>query len=153
MTITFDTIDSNNKRFITKFRKDAHIISFGNDNDYDEEAYIDFALRGAQRFPDGFVFVLHNDKIIGQIEMQIKDNNGEKMGFINLFYLIPEQRGKGVSNNLISYAMSFFKKGGCNYCILRVAEGNYRAIRFYEKYGFYKISKENELIVYRSDIK
>jgi ribosomal protein S18 acetylase RimI-like enzyme len=152
VTVTFSRIEPSKKDLVAQFRKDAHVISFGNTNEFDEDAYVQFALRGSEKFPEGFVFVTNNNEIIGQMELQIKDKDNNKFGFINLFYLVPEYRGKGFSNHLDQYATSYFKDNGCSYCLLRVEKSNTRAIRFYEKCGFKKLSEDNGLVTYRKNL-
>lgn len=153
MGITFAKIEPSQSDLVARFRKDAHIVSYGNDQGFDKDAYINFALKGAEKFPEGFVLVLLNGKAIGQMELQIKQN-GKNFGFINLFYLVPEYRGKGFSHYLNEYATNYFKENDCSYCLLRVERNNHRAIRFYEKSGFQRLSEDDKsgLVVYRKNL-
>lgn len=43
------------------------------------------------------------------MELQIQELEGE-FGYVNLFYLIPDFRGKGLGKDLIRYAEDFFRK-------------------------------------------
>jgi GNAT superfamily N-acetyltransferase len=43
------------------------------------------------------------DKPVGQIEARTKDMDDGKFGYVNLFYLIPDYRGKGYGRQLEQY--------------------------------------------------
>ncbi|TCJ01402.1 GNAT family N-acetyltransferase [Cytobacillus praedii] len=44
------------------------------------------------------------------MEIQIRGFDGKGICYVNLFYLIPEFRGKGLGKDLIRYAEDFFRK-------------------------------------------
>lgn len=152
MPVTFSRFNTDDRKTIIEFRRDAHLISFGNVDDFDEDKYLQFVQKGSSLQPDGFVFAIHNGKQIGQMEMHFKEKDNQKYGFINLFYLIPEYRGKGFSHHLNSYATNYFKENGCTHCLLRAEKNNQRAIRFYEKNGFYPIEYEKDFIKYKKNL-
>jgi ribosomal protein S18 acetylase RimI-like enzyme len=152
MPVTFSRLSINDRETIVHFRKDAHVISFGNDHDFDEDKYLQFIQKGSHSHPDGFIFVLHDGKPIGQMEMHFKEKDRQRYGFVNLFYLIPEYRGKGFSHHLDDYATRYFKENGCTHCLLRVEKNNQRAIRFYEKNGFYPVAYVEDFITYKKDL-
>ena len=45
--------------------------------------------------PDGQVIVEKDDLPIGQMELQIRDFDGIEIGYVNLYYLIPEVKDLG----------------------------------------------------------
>lgn len=57
-------------------------------------------------------------------------------GEIISIYFLPEYIGKGCGGHLLRACISELKKLGFKRILLRVLEGNHRARRFYEKYGF-----------------
>ncbi|MGD6900331.1 GNAT family N-acetyltransferase [Bacillus infantis] len=106
---------------IIKFRRDSYVISFGNDYLFgDNESYLKKIENRLVKFPGGIVLVENEDKPVGQIEMQIKDIDNKKVGYVNLFYLIPEYRGIGYGSKLIEYAEHFFQENNINEYQLRV---------------------------------
>ena len=80
------------------FRRDSFICSFGVDNFFDDAGpdgvhYIERLRLRATKFRDGYVHVWHDDRIVGQMEMQILEE--PRAGYVNLFYLVEGMRGSG----------------------------------------------------------
>lgn len=122
-----------------QFRRDSFICSFGTDGFFDEAGpngveYLQRLRQRQARFPDGYVHVWSRDKIIGQMEMQILAE--PRIGYVNLFYLIPEMRGSGAATALHAYAMAFCARQGVQLVRLSVSPTNVRAIAFYRKHGW-----------------
>jgi ribosomal protein S18 acetylase RimI-like enzyme len=78
------------------------------------------------------------------MELQIQEYNETEIGYVNLFYLIPEYRNKGLGKELIRYAERFFRQFNVSEYHLRVSPTNKRAIRLYNNYGLVKLREENE---------
>ena len=76
----------------------------------------------------------HGDTIVGQMEMQVLEE--PRRGYVNLFYLIEEMRGVGVSGELQDYAMDFMRRNGVQSAQLSVSPTNTRALAFYRKHGW-----------------
>jgi ribosomal protein S18 acetylase RimI-like enzyme len=72
--------------------------------------------------------------IVGQIEMG-KWRVDPAVGFVNLFYLIPTYRGRGLGGQLHAHAVDFLKQLGYRTARLCVSPTNVRAVRFYQKNG------------------
>ncbi|MDP9727824.1 GNAT family N-acetyltransferase [Alicyclobacillus tolerans] len=144
MGIKFRTInielDSDN--FI-KFRKDSFRVSFGHEDDFNEQEYIDLIQKRTKEFPEGYVFVELDGEVIGQIEVHPREFDGRRIGFVSLFYLIPEFRGKGFGEQLKNYVEDLLFRNGITEYHLRVSPTNVNAIRFYEKCGLLKIQEEH----------
>jgi ribosomal protein S18 acetylase RimI-like enzyme len=122
-----------------RFRRDSFTCSFGRDGFFDEAGpngveYLERLRQRQARFPDGYVHVWHGDKIIGQMEMQIIEE--PPIGYVNLFYLIPEMRGVGLAPALQAYAMAFCARHRVRLARLSVSPTNQRAIAFYRKHGW-----------------
>lgn len=129
--------------YVIQFRKDSFIVSFGSDNDFgNEEDYLDWLKQQSKRYPEGFVLAVENQQPIGQLELTLKEYDGKQIGYVNLYYLIPEKRGMGYGTLLHNYALKFFNNNGVNEYHLRVSPSNHNAISFYLKNGMKKIKSE-----------
>jgi len=142
--LLFEPIDvTKHRKFIIPFRRDSFIVSFGSDKDFgNEEEYLDWVKVKSNQFPDGLVLAMENEIPIGQLELTIKDYNGSKIGYVNLYYLIPEKRGIGLGEKLHQYALMFFDNNGVKEYHLRVSPSNQNAINFYRKNGMQEIGFE-----------
>ncbi|WNR44015.1 GNAT family N-acetyltransferase [Paenibacillus roseipurpureus] len=130
---------------IIAFRKDSYVVSFGSEEGFgDADVYVTRLANRAKRFPDGLMLIEENGQPIGQIELQIVSYEGTDIGYVNLFYLIPSYRGKGLGRELVAYAEHFFERYGVKSYQLRVAPTNGPALRLYEKIGLRLLAKENQ---------
>ncbi|MEY9869164.1 ribosomal protein S18 acetylase RimI-like enzyme [Peribacillus sp. B2I2] len=146
MNLLFRTIDTDkDKDIIVKFRKDSFVVSFGSEDGFgDENTYLQRMKERVRKFPDGQVILEKDQEPIGQMELQIREYEGTEIGYVNLFYLIPEYRSKGLGKELVRYAENFFRQFNVSEYHLRVSPNNQRAIRLYTNSGMMKISEENE---------
>ncbi|WP_325206080.1 GNAT family N-acetyltransferase [Vibrio sp. 03_296] len=65
------------------------------------------------------------------------DEQGVKFGYINLLYLLPEYRNKGLGSELERlYIRSVQKTSECAYAHLRYIPTNLQAVSFYHKHGW-----------------
>ncbi|MGE7184123.1 GNAT family N-acetyltransferase [Peribacillus sp. NPDC006672] len=142
----FRTIDTDkDKDIIIKFRKDSFVVSFGSEDGFgDENSYLKQMKERVRKFPDGQVIIEKDQEPIGQMELQIREYEGTEIGYVNLFYLIPEYRSKGLGKELVRYAENFFRQFNVSEYHLRVSPDNQRAIRLYTNSGMMKIREENE---------
>ncbi|MGG0788675.1 GNAT family N-acetyltransferase [Peribacillus simplex] len=142
----FRTIDTDkDKDIIIKFRKDSYVVSFGSEDGFgDEKTYLQRMKERVRKFPDGQVIIEKDQEPIGQMELQIREYEGTEIGYVNLFYLIPDYRSKGLGKELVHYAENFFRQFNVSEYHLRVSPENGRAIRLYTKSGMMKIREENE---------
>jgi len=129
----------NHASLCVKFRADSFLESFGTTEpffevDTDGVQYIEW-LKGRIGATYNGLHIWYQGNIIGQLELgrrKIEDN----FGYVNLYYLIPEVRGKGFSSNLDEFATSYLKGLGYRKARLSVSPTNKRAIRFYLKNGW-----------------
>ncbi|WP_308639555.1 GNAT family N-acetyltransferase [Paenibacillus silvisoli] len=142
----FQPIDvTKHRKFIIPFRRDSFIVSFGSDKDFgNEEEYIDWVDAKSRQFPEGFVLAMENEIPIGQLELTIIEHNDSKIGYVNLYYLIPEKRGIGLGKALHQYALQFFGNNGVQEYHLRVSPSNQNACKFYHKNGMQQIGFEQD---------
>ncbi|GEL76448.1 GNAT family N-acetyltransferase [Tenuibacillus multivorans] len=125
------------------FRRDSFIVSFGTDDGFgDPDGYIQWLAQNQEKFPDGFVMVEEDEVLIGQLELSIREYKGEEIGYVHLFYLVPEKRGQGIGIKLDEYARKFFGKHQVAEFHLRVAPSNDQALSFYKKLGMKVIGPE-----------
>jgi len=138
--LTFSPIDLNvDAQVCVQFRRDSFLCSFGIDGFLGEAGpngthYLERLKNRQSRFPDGYVHVRWHDRIVGQIEMQILEE--PRIGYVNLFYLIPEMRGTGAGTLLHAYAIAFCQRHGVRVMRLSVSPTNLRAMAFYRKHGW-----------------
>jgi ribosomal protein S18 acetylase RimI-like enzyme len=66
----------------------------------------------------------------------MRDRRDPSAGKVNLFYLVPEYRGKGFGNQLERYALNLFEAAGFVHAWLRVSAANVPAVAFYTKRGW-----------------
>ena len=128
--LQFRTIDlARDSGICVRFRRDSYACSFGDARRLDEQSYLDWLAIRIAEFPEGFVHVLRDNEIVGQMEMR-------PHGYINLFYLVPAVRGSGLADSLHEYALSVFAGLGLQKLQLSVSPSNARAIGFYHKQGW-----------------
>ncbi|WP_157729634.1 GNAT family N-acetyltransferase [Tumebacillus algifaecis] len=113
---------------------------------FDEAEYLEFAKQKAADLPEGFVFMERDGETIGELVLRKAEYEGREVGYISFIYLIQAARGKGYSEQMIDYAERLFTKLNLTEYHLRVAQANARAIRFYEKHGFYILGEEQNSI-------
>ena len=131
------------REVVIKFRKDSFMISFGDSSGLGEiEDYLSWLKDKIAVFPEGFVLVEDDGALIGQLELSIREYEGKDIGYINLYYLVPEKRGNGHGQELHNYANHFFKKHHVHEFHLRVSPTNTSAIRFYRKIGMEEVGPE-----------
>ncbi|MGF6949093.1 RimJ/RimL family protein N-acetyltransferase [Neobacillus sp. B4I6] len=134
---------SKHKDYVIPFRRDSFIVSFGTDKDFgDENQYLIWLQQQSSQNPNGFVLVVENDIPIGQLELTVKEYEGKVIGYVNLYYLIPEKRGEGLGSLLHAYAINFFENNNVSEYHLRVSPTNKQAIAFYKKNGMKQIKTE-----------
>lgn len=142
--LSFITIDINDDREkVIEFRKDSFLISFGEISGFgDEREYLNWLEEKISNYPDGFVMVKKGDNVVGQLELTIRQYEDREIGYVNLYYLIPESRCRGMGKQLHQYALNFFKNHNVNEYHLRVSPTNTNALKFYKKLGMEEIGPE-----------
>jgi ribosomal protein S18 acetylase RimI-like enzyme len=139
--LRFETIDVQRHGDVcVRFRRDSYACSFGDASRFDLESgedgarYLAWLRQRVSEWPEGAVHVWVGDRIIGQLEMRIRGE--ERTGYVNLFYLAPEERGTGKGAALHWYAVEVFRRSGVKTVQLSVAPSNVQAIRYYQKHGW-----------------
>lgn len=128
------------------FRRDAYATSFGSTDGIDQEMGADNALYLAQlrarmaQLPEGNAHLWMGERIVGQAEMRLLDGT-PRVGYVNLFYLVAEQRGQGLGRVLHDHAAAVFRRHGMAAMRLSVTVRNERAIAFYRKLGWVRVGE------------
>lgn len=132
------------KNKILEFRKDAQLVSEGTLTNYDFAAYLERMQRRIESNSDGQVFIIDNRHVIGQIGAELRGNEG----YVNLFYLVPEFRGRGYGRKMIAWVEEYFIKQGIRTYKLRVARSNKQALHLYKKSGLEIVEEDRQDCTY-----
>lgn len=125
------------------FRRDSFQASFGTHEGCDEEMGADGSLYLAQlrdrmaQVPEGNTHVWHGGQIVGQAEMRISEE--PTAGYVNLFYLVPGWRHRGVGRLLHDHAVKVFADRGLRAIRLSVSRTNEDALAFYRRLGWRRV--------------
>ena len=138
--LTFRTMDlSQHADVAVACRRDAYRVATGSNRRFDETigsaAYLKWLSNRIKRSPLGQVHVWRGHEIIGQIEARPQRNDPER-GCVNLYYLMPRWRGRGLGSALDQYVTSYFQSLGIKYLSLNVNQMNHRAYHFYLARGW-----------------
>jgi ribosomal protein S18 acetylase RimI-like enzyme len=123
------------------FRRDAYVASFGTREGLEEEMgrdnarYLERLATRIAQLPEGNSHLWDGERIVGQTEMRLVDGEAE-VGYVNLFYLLPEFRGRGLGRTLHQHAVDVFARIGRRTLRLSVSTRNAAAIAFYRKLGW-----------------
>lgn len=136
------------KELCIRFRADSFVCSFGSDERFYEEEcgaerYIHWLKQRIADIPGSCVHVFKDARIIGQVEM-MRWKEDPNIGYVNLFYLIPDFRGQGFGAQLDEYAASFFQHLSCKSALLSVSPMNIGATNFYTKRGWVDIGPRRD---------
>ena len=120
------------------FRADSFVCSFGSDERFYEadgrgdERYLVWMRELMRALPGSCVHVWKDDTVIGQLEMS-RFKADPRIGYVNLYYLVPSYRNRGLGRRLDEYATAFLDSSGFRTARLSVSPTNQQAMRFYLK--------------------
>ena len=123
------------------FRRDAYLASFGTPEGLEEEMgadnarYLESLAARIAQVPEGNSHLWDAERIVGQTEMRLVEGEAG-VGYVNLFYLLPEFRGRGLGRKLHQHAVDVFARLGRRTLRLSVSTQNEAAIAFYRKLGW-----------------
>lgn len=134
---SFRTIDLTlNADTAVALRRDSYVCSFGSDQAFgNADDYVAWLKDRIAIQPAGHVHVWDGTNIIGQMEMLIHQTTPIR-GYVNLFYLVPEARGRGIGATLHAYFLEFMRGGGARLARLSVSPSNVQALAYYRKHGW-----------------
>ena len=125
-------------------RRDAWLTTHGVSAFFDGESFLRAAEVHLSSTDQGVLFAMSEDTLVGVLELdpvRYRENNA---GYVPFCYIRPQFRQKNMGVQLIGQAVSFFRPLGRRCLRLRCAPYNWRAQRFYAKYGFAKIGEESK---------
>lgn len=97
------------------------------------EEYLEWLAKRMIEAPGSCVHIWQRGGIIGQMEMG-RFRMDPSIGYVNLFYLIPDCRGRGLGAQLDRYAVDFLRRAGHRAARLCVSPTNLPAVAFYRKH-------------------
>ena len=133
-------LDSSADRVVA-FRADSFVCSFGSADRFYEadgkghERYLAWLRERIQSLPGSCVHAWSGDSLVGQIEMG-RFKSEPELGYVNLYYLVPGYRNRGLGRQLDQYATGFLRGNGFRRARLNVSPTNQQAMRFYGKNGW-----------------
>jgi GNAT superfamily N-acetyltransferase len=131
-----------------QFRADSYVCGDGTADRFFARAgpsgrdYLARLSKYMQDLSGSCVHAWLGEQIVGQIEM-VRDPSDPSVGKVNLFYLTPDHRGRGLGGQLERYALDFFRARGFGAAWLRVSPTNTRALAFYKKHGWVDVGRDD----------
>ena len=120
-------------------RADAWQTIYGSLDGFSAEGFYQELMSVLRYHPEAAAYAMLGGRVAGFIQLSPTRKREQGIGYINLVYLGPDFRGKGIGAQLIGYAVSTYRAQGRHALQLGVAEGNLRAQRFYAKLGFRQV--------------
>lgn len=123
------------------FRREMYVTAFGTDEGIDDEmgpqnaTYLEQLRQRMAEIPEGNVHLWHGDRIVGQLEMRLLENEPH-VGYMSLIFVSPEARGHGLGRRLHEYAAEVSRARGKRLMRLSVSLTNVPAIMFYRRLGW-----------------
>lgn len=103
----------------------------------------DRALYPGGEEPRNLTVAMSGDRAVGFFLTDPERYREEKAGYIKLLSLLPEDRGRGLGIQLVGEAVSGYRNAGRDRLRLPCPSDNEGARRFFQKYGFQKIGRED----------
>jgi ribosomal protein S18 acetylase RimI-like enzyme len=125
------------------FRRASFVASFGSEAGLDDEMgpasahYLGQLRARIAQVPEGNAHLWEGGRIVGQAEMRLHEEPG--VGYVNLLYVEPSHRGRGLGRLLHEHAAGVFRKRGMRTMRLSVSTHNTSALEFYRKLGWTSI--------------
>ena len=122
-------------------RLDAWRTVHGTMDDFDGEAFLTDAKACSAFSKESVRVAMVDDAPVGIIQMDFQQEAAFGVGRIPFWYVMPGCRDQGYGVQMLGEAVSLCRNRGRDHLRLRVAPTNEGAIRFYTRYGFYRIGK------------
>jgi len=150
MTVTglrFATIDlERDAGTCIAFRRDMYVTAFGTDDGLDAEMGVDCALyldqlrERIRQVPEGNTHLWEGDRIVGQTEVRLLDDEPD-VGYVSLFYVVPEARGRRLARLLHEHVADVFRRRGMRTLRLSVSPNNAHAFASYRNLGWVQVGE------------
>ena len=143
-TLTYRRIEpARDAALAARHHYDACVSSFGDDSRYEgPRKYVEWLRRQVEQYPDGCVLAFEKGRCVGQMELQVP--YGLTVGYVNLYYVTPEFRGKGYGTAMHAYAERYFRSWEATRIELHVSPTNEQAVQFYRRLGYRFIAADED---------
>ena len=127
-----------------QFSEDAFVCSFGTAERFWAEAgrdgrkWIERLCEKLQHDPRNASNAWLGGSVVGQVVLGSSDIQ-PNAGHVNLYYLVPGCRGRGLAQQLDAYAVGVLRDQGYRVATLNVSPTNTPALRFYLRYGWHDL--------------
>ncbi|MGO8970611.1 MAG: N-acetyltransferase family protein [Myxococcaceae bacterium] len=134
----------NDAALAVQFSQDAFVCSFGTADRFWAEAgrdggrWVERLAEKQQQDPRNAVNAWLGNTIVGQVVLGSSETR-PSAGHVNLYYLIPGCRGRGLARQLDAYAVSVLRDQGYRIATLHVSPTNSSALRFYLRCGWHEL--------------
>lgn len=115
---------------------DFYTCAYGETARPDVNQVVEQMKRQTAARPDSVVLGYVEDTPIALVSLDIFCDSEPECGWVHELYLDEAHRGMDYAPQLLGHAISVYRKMGKRYLKVRVARGNQRARKFYEKYNF-----------------
>ena len=128
------------------FRRDMYRAAFGTEEGLDAEMGVDGALYLAQlrdrirQVPEGNTHLWDGARIVGQTEARLLEDEPD-VGYVSLFYVAPEARGRGLARLMHEHVADVFRRRGMRTLRLSVSPTNARALASYRSMGWVRVGE------------
>lgn len=121
--------------------RDACVASFGDDSRCESDVrYLSWLRERIEEFPEGCVLAHLGEQCIGHLEMEVP--YGLPTGYVNLFYVLPQFRRRGLGRLMHAYAEKYFRSWEASRIELHVSPMNRAAMQFYRGLGYHAVRLE-----------
>jgi ribosomal protein S18 acetylase RimI-like enzyme len=127
-----------------QFSEDAFVCSFGTAERFWAEAgrdgrkWVEKLGEKLQDDPRNAANAWLDGSIVGQVVLGSSETQ-PNAGHVNLYYLVPRWRGRGLAQQLDAYAVSVLREQGYRVATLNVSPTNGPALRFYHRGGWHDV--------------
>ncbi len=139
MNLRFQTIDLEaHGELAARYREDSYVVSFGSAEGFERmgaQAYLEWLRHQIEAYPAGHVHVWLGEDIVGQIEAR-PHKTDPTIGYVNLYYVAPGHRRRGIGGVLDDYVTRHFSRQGRTQIHLSVSPTNEPAWAFYLDRGY-----------------
>ncbi|WP_421321943.1 GNAT family N-acetyltransferase [Aeromonas veronii] len=138
MRLEFNTIGlDRDYELCVQARRDAYFCSF-----HTHDGFADFIDGYRERIRERlgqaqwhYLHVWAGEQRVGQLEFRSFSDEPET-GYVQLIYLFPEYRGRGLAAQLQAYIRQQLLREGCKWAMLSVSRTNVRALNHYRRFDW-----------------
>lgn len=120
---------------------DAWLAAHGNLRGFDAAPYYHAACEHYARDREAVMLLYDGERCAGLIDLDTGRGAHADYGWVSLFYLAADYRGRGLGAQLLEIAEEKYRALGRRAIRLHVAEDNLAALAFYRKNGFAELSR------------